>query len=517
MTLFLNRKTLSALIVLLGFLALPLSAEAGLLSKLAREGAEAAGSAAKKFDAPIPKLEDGIWFAKKLPAKAGAANMALLPGENGTWRLITEAGDEVPLSSLDEMAGAADGAATQVVKGLAGDAPKITKLKNTQIAIREADFFKLRDQIGDIPKSLDLQIVRNSGKTLPLKQVRAGDKSRLMVELDKDVLLNPKNLRAMDANLKFLDTPVKQADLKIARFDSTAKAKQQAARQTLNDPTSILDPNLLESSLAKYKNRTLMLGGKVTTDPATGAKVLQVKDGGKIVNLDLATLDASAARQRVNLMLVDTGTPTQPGKSLFSKTSLEKRFATAQTAFTQADLMKAVTPPNAKTIINAAEDGKTRITMTTRHFDADPAAAAAAAADDYTLAGWLLEGGARVAARQVTYFAEDPDHTEEMNGRWLPWFKNMDLIVYSVFAVVFVFTATKTWGWWKALWRMVARKSREDEDFPKGVRIARMITFAPFSMVMFFPALVWIGVVSQLSFLAWPFRKLFGKANPGAA
>ena len=215
-------------------------------------------------------------------------------------------------------------------------------------------------------------------------------------------------------------------------------------------------------------------------------------------------------------MVVDTGTATQPGKSLFSKSNLEKRFETAQTAFTQADLMKAVTPPNAKTIINAAEDGKTRITMTARNFGADPAAATAAA-DDYTLSGWLLEAGTRAAVHQVRMNVEDPDHTEEVNGRWLPWFKNMDLIVYGVFALVFVFTSTKTWGWWKALWRLVGRRRKEDEDFSKGVRIVRAVTFAPFSLAMFFPAVLWIAVVSQLSFLTWPFRKLFGKTSAGTA
>jgi hypothetical protein len=90
MSLFSFKKALIAALCVLCLSVSNLPASAGLLSKLAREGADAAGSVGKKFDAPTPSLDDGIWFAKKLPTKEGAASLALLPGENGTWRIITE-------------------------------------------------------------------------------------------------------------------------------------------------------------------------------------------------------------------------------------------------------------------------------------------------------------------------------------------------------------------------------------------------------------------------------------------
>ncbi|EFO28955.1 hypothetical protein TRICHSKD4_4768 [Roseibium sp. TrichSKD4] len=518
MSLFSFKKALIAALCVLCLSVSNLPASAGLLSKLAREGADAAGSVGKKFDAPTPSLDDGIWFAKKLPTKEGAASLALLPGENGTWRIITETGQEVPLSSLDDVSDAAESVSSRTFKGLAGDAPTIKKMKGAQIAIRETDFFKLRDEMGVLPKNLDLQMVRESGKTLPLKQVHAGNRSRLVIELDKDVLFNPASLKALDANLKFLNTKVNKADLKIARFDSSRQAKEQAARQAVNDPNSILDPNLLESSLAKYKNRTLMVGGKVTTDPTTGKRTLSVKDGNRTVDLDLTALNSSASRQRVNLMVVDTGSTVQPGQILFSKTKLEKRFEEAQKAFTQADLMKAVTPPNSRTVINATEDTRTRISMTLHNSARAQSGdlAQTAPGSDYTTAGWLLEAGLRFGANRVEINAEDPDHTEEVKSRWIPWFKNIDIIVAGLFTVVFIFVSTKTWGWWTALWRLVGRKAKDDEDFSKGLRWTRAVTFVPFAAIMFMPGMIWVAIVSQVSFLTWPFRKLFGKSANAA-
>ncbi len=67
-------------------------------------------------------------------------------------------------------------------------------------------------------------MVRPNGKTYDLKPISTSNGTRLAVALSPDVLINPATARALDGNIRFLSRPVKRADLKMARFNSSEAA-----------------------------------------------------------------------------------------------------------------------------------------------------------------------------------------------------------------------------------------------------------------------------------------------------
>ncbi len=492
-------------------LLMTVPAEAGLLSRIARKAGDAAGSAGRHLDGPAKLLDEGVSLAKKLPRTADGAGAALLPAGGGRWRLVTPDGKSLPVHSLDDLPQGIDDAARAAHRPLAGDSvsalPK--SAKNVSIAIREADFFKLRDQLNGLPAHAKPVLVRPNGKSYPLKSIAHGAGSRLAVELGPDVLINPASGRALDGNIKFLSRPVNKANLRLARFDSTA---QTAASQASSEMIVDLNADILESSLSKFKNRTLAVSGQIVRDANTGLTQLAVRDGKKLRHIDLQTFQNAAERQRVNLMIVESASPAQPGKSWFSRTALEKRFANAQASMTQADLMAAVSPPNTSAVIHAADERNYRLVTTTSHAP-KPAqqAPASTGADDYSATGWLLDAGIRAGTRSVLNNHEDPDHTDEVESRWIPWISNFSLILGAAMAAFTLFLSWYLWKWWNGLWGYLFGNSRGAGRGSLVLRVIKVLAFLPFAFVMAVPALLWMFVGDWLKFLTWPLRKAFGK------
>lgn len=511
---FYNFKvTLRVLLLAAITLCLASTAEAGLLSRLAREAGDAAGSAGKHVHTPKHLLDEGASIAKRLPKISGAASIALVPAPGNAWQLVTAEGKSLHLSSLHDLPDALDDAARQAHRPLAGDLPGKTKAPGSlQLAVREADFFKLRDQLDSLPPKTRPVMVMPNGKAYDLKPVRHSGGTRLAVALSPDVLIDPATARALDGNMKFLTRPVKQADLKMARFDKAGAAKAAAP----GDVVANLDADILASSLAKYKNRTLVVSGRITPHPQTGRPQLSVRDGKSVREIDLDSFQAAAESQRVNLMLVESSSLVQPGKSWFSKTALEKRFAAAQSAMTQADLLKALSPPNSTTVINAADERNFRLVTATR-FDPKAKSAAASpqvsssAGNDYTLAGWLLDGSLRTGVRSIHSNNEDPAHTDEVESRWIPWVSNFNLFLFALLSAVTLFLGWYLWRWWNRLWRYVLKNRAAAQATSLPIKLTKIVLFLPFAFVMVVPAIFWLVVADWVRFLTWPFRKVFGR------
>lgn len=489
------------------------SAQAGLLSKISKEVGDAASGGGKTFHKALPSADDGAWFARKLPDIDNVENLALIPGENGSWRIVTTTGDELQLSSLDDLPetvrkigkGQPRGRTGDLATSGSGKAPRI------QIAIRETDFFKLRKTEFAIPENGTLKLVRANGHAHPLSAIEIGGIRRLVVELGDDVFLNPANARALDANLKFLNTNVNKGNLAVGGFDSGAGVPRSRVNQGPGAIVSLLDADILESGLAKLKNRTLLVSGKVSPDPQTGALTLAVKDKGKTRAIDIREFESAAERQRVNLVIVDSQSPAQPGSTWFSKTDIEKRFAKAQASVTQEDFLRALSPGNAKILINAGEIGGTRVTMAAR-FSTTPrdVRAISGTASDYSAGSWLLEAGFRSGVRAVRINAENPDHTEEVNNRWIPWVSNFELVGGGLFLLVFAYVSVTTWKWWMWFWRKIGGKRSGSDHVSRLVRVVQAATFVPFGILVFLPAACWIVLRDNLLFFSWPFRKLAG-------
>jgi len=489
------------------------SAQAGLLSKLTKEVGDAASGGGKNLHKALPSADDGAWFARKLPDIDDVENLALIPGENGNWRIVTTTGDELQLSSLDDLSETVRKAKDRQAGGRLANGATIGpgQARRVQIAIRETDFFKLRKTEFAIPENGTLNLVRANGRSHPLSAVKIGSVRHLVVEIGDAAFVNSANARALDANLKFLNTSVNKGNFAIGSFDRGNKVFRSGADRGSGTNVSLLDPDGLASSLAKLKNRTLLVSGKISPDPQTGALTLTVKDKGKTRMIDIRAFESTAERQRVNLVIVDSRSPVQPGSTWFSKTEIEKRFANAQASVTQEDFLRALAPRNAKILFNAGEIGGTRITMGAR-FSAptESVGTISGTASDYSAGSWLLEAGFRSGMRAVRINAENPDHTEEVNNRWIPWVSNFALIGGGLVLLVFVYVSITTWKWWMSLWRMIGGRRSESEPVSKPVRVLQAATFVPFGILVFLPAVCWIIVRDYFLFLSWPFRKLTG-------
>lgn len=498
----------SALTILLALAllgSLTQTAQAGLFGALLRKSDDVAMDAGKYADNLVPSLEDGKWLTRQLTTPQGGTALALVPDQGGGWRLIDATGEAKNLNNLDDLSASLANAKVSAGKSVS---------KLPQIAIREEDFFKLRGTMPKLPDGAGLSLVRKSGKSYPLKSVAFGPRLRLVVELDKNMLLNPSNARALDVNFAYLRKSVNKANLKIASFDG--KAAVTASRSgKLADQRVLLNGDQLVSSLARYKNHTLMITGRIETDAATKSRKLIVQDGRSKRVIDLDELDKVAESQRVNLMIVEANSPKQPGKGGIFKTALEKQFKDASQSITQKDLLSSLAPPKSVSLIHASENGSNRIVMTTSYAarrNASKGKSASGQGSDYSFTAWTLHAGTTIGVHSLRINAEDPKHTEEVEGRWIPWISNIDLILSALGLAVYGFVSLLSWKWWKAIWRFIGRRSVEEEDFGKPIRVIRLISFLPISMLFFLPAIIWVRDV--LGLILWPFRKIASFIRP---
>jgi hypothetical protein len=499
-----SRSALTIVLVLALLGSLTQTAQAGLFGALLRKSDDVAMDAGKYADNLVPSLEDGKWLTRQLATPEGGTPLALVPEQGGGWRLIDARGEAKNLNSLDDLSASLADAKVSAGKSTS---------KLQQIAIREEDFFKLRSTMPQLPEGTALSLVRKSGKSYPLKSVSIGPRSRLVVELEKNMLLNPSNARVLDANFAYLRKGVNKANLKIASFDSkTAATASRSAR--LAAQRVLLNGDQLVSSLAGYKNQTLMITGRIETDAATKSRKLIVKDGSRKRVIDLDELDKIAESQRVNLMIVETNSLKQPGKGGIFKTALEKQFKDASQSITQKDLLSSLAPPKSVSLIHASENGSNRIVMTTSYAAQRNVSKGNGQGSDYSFTAWSLHAGTTIGVHSLRINSEDPKHTEEVEGRWISWISNIDLILSVVGLVVYGFVSLLSWKWWKAIWRFFGRRSVDEEDFGKPIRIIRLISFLPISTLFFLPAVIWIWIRDVLGLILWPFRKIASFMRP---
>ncbi len=502
-----SRSALTIIFALALLGSLTQTAQAGLFGALLRKSDDVAIDTGKYADNLVPSLEDGKWLTRQLATPEGGTSLALVPDQGGGWRLIDAKGEAKSLNKLDDLTASLADAKVSAGKSAS---------KLPQIAIREEDFFKLRGTMPKLSEGAGLSLVRKSGKSYPLKSISFGSRSRLVVELDKKMLLNPSNARVLDTNFAYLRMSVNKANLKIASFDSKAAATASRSAK-LSDQRVLLNGDQLVSSLARYKNQTLMITGRIETDAATKSRKLIVKDGKSKRVIDLDELDKATESQRVNLMIVEANSPKQPGKSGIFKTALEKRFKDASQGITQKDLISNLAPPKSVSLIHASDNGSNRVVMTTSYAaqrNVRKGKSASGQGSDYSFTAWSLHAGTTIGVHSLRINAEDPKHTEEVEGRWIPWISNIDLILSAVGLVIYGFVSLLSWKWWKAIWRFIGRRSVEEEDFGKPVRIIRLISFLPISTLFFLPAVIWIWIRDVLGLILWPFRKIASFMRP---
>lgn len=485
------------------------TANAGLISKLVREAGDAGSKAGKHVDVNIPNIEVGQWLTKSLKKSDDTAAIALLPGKDGTWRIIGEGDLEISIHSLDELGDDIGKAMVRPGKKLAGGTvTKVVKLKKATIAVREIDFLKMREQLVDLPKNTKINIVSANGRVFPLQFVKTAAGSVLNVKLSNTIFLNPLTTKALQANLNFLGRGIKKADLKIGSFN---RATDVAKTSNLTDTIVDINPDILESSLSKFKNKTLLLSGKIVKNAKTGKAHLVVKDGKGKTEIDIAALEQSAARQRVNLMLVDAKT-VQPGKKLFSKTGIEKRFAKSNKAVTQMDLIQAIAPKNKQIILNTSGVGDTRVAIAS-NFEKTAGTPKNISdftdATDYSATSWIFESGLRSSARAIQHQFEDPQHTDEVDGRWIPWFSNTDLILAVILSSLFAFSLNISWKWWKMIMHKYFHQFFYYSKATFLNRILKTVGFICFAIITFIPAFIALLIGGYIQFFTWPFRKLY--------
>ncbi|WP_319531056.1 hypothetical protein [uncultured Cohaesibacter sp.] len=469
------------------------SVQAGILSSIIRGGEHVASGAAKKIDHLIPSLEEAGRLARHLPGADDAARVALVPAEGGSWRLVGVEGEAHTLSKLDDLAGS--------LEAHFDDVPK-----RAAIAVREEDFFKLREDLTSRPNGADLHLVRNRAQILPLVVKSDGGKPRLMVVLGPKMLLDPSSVRALDANIDLMRRGLNRSDLKMARFDSQSASAQASAQAA--DPIASLAPDALDISLSRYKNKTLVLTGKIEAEAASNQRWLVVQDGKEARRISLDALEKSADVQRVNLMIVQSSTPRQPGTGWFNKSGFEKRFADAQSAMTQRDLFEALTPPDAMAVIRSSREGGHRVVLSA-NFDTPRSAATSESGGFAKLARatgeGLLEVPFRIGVHSIRINAEEPRHTDEVNGRWIPWVSNGDLIAIAIVLVVSLIVSLVTWHWWAGIWGLFG----VGPDSGAVVKSIRGLTFLPFAVLVLVPGLVWLIMRDWIMLVTWPFRKLY--------
>lgn len=502
----------SCLLALLLALMSANSVQAGLLGALLRSADNVTPSGSRHLDRLVPSASEGMSLARTLPELPDSARLSLLPDKGNGWRIVTEDGSEISISSLNELPTSLKEVQSLSRKGLAGSIAKDVPIARHQIAVRQEDYFALKDRLASMPGLLDLHMVRKTGKALALRRVVLPGGRYLVVDLGDGILLNPATAAALDANLGYLARGFNKANLRVARFDSKQTSSTSSG---LSGEIVALNPDYLTASFARFKLLTVMVTGKIAPVGPGGKRMLEIQDGKSTRSMDLAELEKAAQEQRVNLMVVESNSALQPGMGWFSKTGLEKNIDKAKASITQKALLQSLAPKGAPVLINAAEDGNTRLMISASYLQERPSSAAKRGAEsgsqERSLSDIVISSVAQTGTRHVYINAEDPEHTEEVESRWLPWFSNIDLVMSLVGLLIFGLISRISLRWWRWCGDWLCKKTVGHQGaFSKPVRIVGMVLFLPFAVLAFPCALIWLVIRDWVALALWPCRKLFG-------
>jgi len=472
----------------LGAVAAPLQgARADWLSRLAREAGELGGRTAR---VSLGALDRPAAFLKSLPPStlAGGVTLAAHATPEGHWRFANRAGDVFTAGTPEEM--------HRVVSSLAPEAAggKLALYLTDESLLRRTAALK------DLPSDARLHVVIGRD-AFPVVRRDGAVGARFAAELRPNVLVPIFDERLDREALFQLLRPLDKARLRmLALTPGGPDALKSLPRYDAATKAALVDeiePASLSRALLGVRGQTAVLTGRIDGAtlhyrPATGAEA----------SLSLSELHRAAAEADVNLILLHSPAPRQPG----GRNWLWQRVAVAgldeaMRRATFADFLDALGAGRGRLAVEAtlSADGRTLMRV------APDGAASRPAAEQlgYRFGGWLDEivvnVTGTVVSSAVEISARSAERQKELDARIVPGVPSLIQLGYGAALIAGLAGLPFSRAWWSRLWPAEQRAEYRSAAGYHGARLVRLAAF----LVVFLPLAGPPALAATLAMQLW--------------
>ncbi len=472
----------------------PTNSDAGILSKIFREAGEAGSKAAKHGSG---SLDNAAAVLRKLPDGDGAGPaLAVHATPEGHWTFVNKKGEQFTAGTKDELARAPKTLLNEQAAG-----------QPLTLYLTDDTIFEHAARIKDLPVNAKLKLVVKKDSYRLVSSVNsptgyvAQVRPNLRVELASQDKLHEALYR--------LARPIKRANIRVLALEpggpkrlSSVPSSDPATRARLIET---VDPADLATAMAPLKGQTVVVTGEVK------AGVLHYQPGGAPAGQkSLAELAEAARRSDVNLVVLRSSSPTQPGaKTWLWRTVEVDGLDTALKRPTFADFLQSVSTESGDMLVSVREGGRGRLVLT-----ANPTGGTSPAVGE-NISGWLesitTHVTGSVVTNGITAFTRDEDREREFSMRLLPGIPSSIQIGYALSLVAGLIGLGVAREWWRKLWPAERRAEYAGAVGFHAARCARLLAFVLlFLPLVGGPALVWSFVRPAVLLVMWPFRIIGG-------
>ena len=284
--------------VIVALLAAP-PAHANWLTTLVEIGADA-GKAGKLAGDMSVGLEGAARIIPKLPATAQKGAVAAEALEGGAWRFRNAAGDTITATGPEGVRGALTGLAPD----LAASGDRLSFYLSQDAAFTGAA------SLDAFPDGAKLHVLVDD-QPYPLLRSGKGEAARLFAEIDSNAVVAMADEKLFGEAMWQLKRPLGKSGVRVASLEAGGPKFLPGAglRSAEGLPQAeAIDAAAFASGLSAMRGQTLIVTGQIDGEALKFTGI-----SGASGSVPVAGLMAAARKQDVNILLLDAGTPKQPG------------------------------------------------------------------------------------------------------------------------------------------------------------------------------------------------------------
>ncbi len=486
-------------------------ANAGWLTSLIREAGEAgldgAGSAAGRLARTgLPGLDDGVAVLRKMPDSADAVRLAAHVTPEGHWSFANRNGDVFTAADESEMA--------RVVSALAPDAADGGKAQNLALHLDQESVFTHRARLDALPAHARLYVTAE-GKALEIVRRGEGPGSPLAAKVRSNVEVPLTGRAAFAETIWQLSRRLNRADIRVVALDTggadTLRTTPLINKAAGRAEVDRIKPDRLMEALREVRGQTVVIKGRIEDGAFVATPV-----GGSARRFDLVELSAAAARHDVNLVVLRSNAPRQPGGRnwLWQRVEIDGLTEAMQRP-TYADFLNALGERRGVLSVDVRPQGEGRVILQAEPVRSGAGSGSAAPFGDVVgdIGNWVghvaSEVTGTVVTDAVTASLNSKERQEELDWRIVPFIPSL----YQILYLAGIVCGIAGWGvaraWWRSVWK---KETRDEYGSAFGYYAARVVKALAFVFV-FLPVAGIPAFIASIALQVWgwitlPFRAI---------
>ncbi|MCL4766053.1 MAG: hypothetical protein KJZ80_07470 [Hyphomicrobiaceae bacterium] len=465
-------------------------AQANWLTRLLHEAGEAGGRAARHG---AGALDDAAAHLKHLPpAKPGGAALAASVSQEGHWTFVNRAGERFTAGTPDEM----KRVATVLAPEAAHTGGKLSLL------LTEDTVFRHRSHLDALPEGAELRLLFGR-QSYPLVRRSGTGADSVLAELRPNLLVGTGDRKVFAEAVWQLMRPLEKARIRVLALQpGSAKAMSPVP---LIDPatrravTDTVDPFKLGDAVRAIRGQTVVVTGRVD-----GRLMYFLPPSGPEQRIILDDLIGAAARADVNVVVLHSATPRQPGARnwLWQRVEVAGLDEALRRA-SMGDFLNAVAAGKGRLVLTATDRGAGRVSV--------QAVALAGGPDSHAPGGILSEVVSELTGHVVSGAIRmdlaSSERQQELEARIIPGIPSDLQLGYVGLLIAGLIGLSAARGWWGRVWPAEQRQQYAGALGFLAARVARLAAFVlVFLPLAGIPALLWTLALQIWGWTTLPVR-----------